>query len=97
MKLLKEHRIEDYGSPYLLDWIKHGEYRNKPFFDEEQQIKTLKEIAKIPDDKARKLLMELLEVAEELQKNCVEMHTEMKTIHNSLVTISKCIDEQEKK
>lgn len=82
------------GIQQLIPWVEAGKYRYYDSFSHEKQLEHAKAIARLKDEKAREMCMDLLELAGQLEKRLVEAGREFETLHKVLVKIDADLDGQ---
>lgn len=73
----------------ILDFVERHKYRNNSCFNVDSQLAMAIDIANIKDDKARELLLKLLEKTQRQTTTIEEMHKEFDTLHNALTKVKE--------
>ena len=85
---ITSHEIFFYGTQYLLmRFIQNMAYPSGEF-EPKEQAKMAMQVAEIPDEKARKFALELLQKAVRLEKRLADTREALTTIGNALEKIA---------
>jgi len=95
MSKISEHIIgTSSGYLNLIEWTDAAKHRYYLTFDTAEQLDYVKRIARVEDTEARKLMLDLLDIAARSANRISEARKEFEIIHVALVKIAAQLSEQ---